>query len=84
MRLIDADALLETLNDNDINDWFSKDFLFEAITNAPTVQREGWVSVPFDLLDSFPEINLGNYGDEEVRNLNNWGIELVNSAAPKE
>lgn len=48
MRLIDADALLEALKDNDINDWFSKDFLFETITNAPTVQREGWVSVPIE------------------------------------
>lgn len=52
MRLIYADALLEALKDNDINDWFSKDFLFEVITNAPTVDREGWVSVDKDLLET--------------------------------
>ena len=46
MRLIDADALLEALN----KQWHYIEFdgdkdVIEAITNAPTVQREGWVSI---------------------------------------
>lgn len=28
-----------------------------------------------ELADAFPEINPGNYGDQEVTALNNWGIE---------
>ena len=29
------------------------------------------------LLEAFPEINLANYGDDEVRALNQWGIDVV-------
>lgn len=45
-RLIDADALLEDLSIHLIRSGsvlFSNDVL-TLITNAPTVQREGWVS----------------------------------------
>jgi len=50
----------------------------------PAVQREGWVSVPIEIIDRFPEINMGNYSDDNVYELNNWGIEIVQSiqAAP--
>ena len=46
MKLIDADALLE-----DVNVWLNnhKDDdrnIFDVLNDAPTVQREGWVSVP--------------------------------------
>lgn len=52
-RLIDADALkkaLKTLSfpielDSNVMTMFTHDVV-NAITNAPTVQREGWVSVP--------------------------------------
>ena len=49
MRLIDADALLEELNaaweDNVLS---TLGDAVRIITNAPTVQREGWISVPID------------------------------------
>lgn len=46
MRLIDADALLEALEQAlNGNRYIS---LIDLINNAPTVQREGWVSVPID------------------------------------
>ena len=45
MRLIDADALLASLSSTDM----VKDYgVVKAITNAPTVQREGWVSMPIE------------------------------------
>lgn len=52
MRLIDADALkkaLKTLSfpielDSNVMTMFTHDVV-NAITNAPTVQREGWVSL---------------------------------------
>lgn len=52
MRLIDADALLEALKQvlNENNQ--SHAHIFNVVTNAPTVQREGWVSVE----DRLPEI----------------------------
>ena len=49
-RLIDADALLEDLSIHLIRSGsvlFSNDVL-TLITNAPTAQREGWVSVPIE------------------------------------
>ena len=42
-RLIDADALLEAIKADRYTN--AQDAIF-FITNAPTVQREGWVSVP--------------------------------------
>lgn len=53
MRLIDADALLEELTklpniylDSELIVY--KKAVVQKITNAPTVKREGWVSVPID------------------------------------
>lgn len=45
---------------------------------------DGWVAVPVEIIDRFPEINMGNYTDDNVYELNNWGIEVVQSiqAAP--
>ena len=44
-RLIDADALLEALADKFVS---VNGNVIELINNAPTVQREGWVSVPIE------------------------------------
>lgn len=48
MRLIDADALLKTLTVFDEKYTLQKSDVFHHIENAPTVQREGWVSVPIE------------------------------------
>lgn len=42
MRLVEADALLEALADKFAS---VNGNIIELITNAPTVEREGWVSV---------------------------------------
>ena len=34
------------------------------------------VIVPRELLDRFPEINMANFGADEVELLNDWGIEV--------
>lgn len=44
---------------------------------------EGFVMVPVDLLDKFPELNEFNYSHDDVCELNAWGIDLVLSAAPE-
>jgi hypothetical protein len=38
--LISRKALIEFLTDNDVNMWFSNDFIFEAIKNAPTIEAD--------------------------------------------
>lgn len=45
MRLIDADALLEAMS-NETSVYFTA--YVALVKNAPTVQREGWVSVPIE------------------------------------
>ena len=49
-RLIDADALLEFIHNNFKAEWDypSVEDVTEIIANAPTIQREGWVSVPIE------------------------------------
>lgn len=47
MRLIDADALLEAIEKR-FGKWVLLQGIKDLITNAPTVQREGWVSVPIE------------------------------------
>ena len=44
---------------------------------------EGFVMVPVELLDRFPELNEFNYSHDDVCELNAWGVELVLSAAPE-
>ena len=44
-RLIDADALLEAITNEYYMDTAD---VVNLITNAPTIQREGWVSVPIE------------------------------------
>lgn len=50
----------------------------ELESRTPPAQvPDGFVLVPRELLDRFPEINLANYGQDEVDALNAWGIEVV-------
>ena len=43
---------------------------------------EGWTPVPTEILDRFPELNMSNYGHDDVAELNAWGVELVLAAEP--
>lgn len=69
MRLIDADALLESLKDNGTiykDDFKNNEFIYfsdalDLITNAPTIQREGWVSVPIEPTKEMQEAAIDNY-----------------------
>lgn len=63
MKLIDADALFESINNIEHIDLvgFNYEFIKDIITNAPTVQREGWVSVE----DRLPEFML--YAGEPLK-----------------
>ena len=48
-RLIDADALLEAMNNFYTDEYFiGAKAVKNVITNAPAVQREGWASVPIE------------------------------------
>jgi hypothetical protein len=54
---------------------------------APALQAamqcpEGWVLVPVELLDQFPELNPSNYDHHDACALNAWGVEVVLAAAP--
>ena len=63
-RLIDADALFIELTN-----WMDKKYdqrsIYDLITNAPTVQREGWVSVPDieTLAKEHDVYEVGDYGN---------------------
>ena len=43
---------------------------------APAQPQSDGVIVPRQLLDRFPEINMSNFGADEVELLNDWGIEV--------
>jgi hypothetical protein len=56
MRLIDADALLEAIKADRYTN--AQDAIF-FITNAPTVEREGWVSVePIWIVNNLGELGV--------------------------
>ena len=42
---------------------------------------EGYSLVSDELLSEFPELNQSNYGQDEIDALNQWGIDVVKSAA---
>lgn len=48
-----------------------------------TIDTDKWRLVPIELIEAFPEINLNNYGEDEVRAVNEWGIGVVTAAAPQ-
>ena len=52
----------------------------EAALLAP--QAEGWVMVPAEIVNRFPEINPSNYDHGDACALNDWGVELVLAATP--
>lgn len=41
---------------------------------------DGYSLIANEILDRFPELNMSNYGHDDVGALNNWGVELVLSA----
>jgi hypothetical protein len=55
----------------------------KAALQSQVSNTDGWVMVPVEVLDKFPELNTSNYNNDDVCELNAWGIELVLSAAPK-
>lgn len=59
-RLIDANALLEQVDKigAKVMIW---SYIRGLITNAPTVQREGWVSVPIEPTKKMQEAAIDNY-----------------------
>jgi hypothetical protein len=54
----------------------------EALKAAGAGVPAGWVMVPKEILDRFPEINPSNYDHDDACALNDWGVEVVLSAAP--
>lgn len=50
-----------------------------AILTQPA-PMQGWMLVPADLIDNFPEINPNNYDHDQVCDLNDWGCDLVLAA----
>jgi hypothetical protein len=97
-RLIDADALLHKLVLEKVDlrrchngfDFIATmkelkilcDEYHQAITNAPTIQREGWVSVP---IEPTPEMikNIRGFNDSLDRTFKLYYQKMI-SAAPKE
>ncbi len=55
-----------------------KDMIVSALRARPPV-AEG---VREELISRFPEINPGNYNDDDVEALNNWGLEVVAARSP--
>ena len=52
--LISRKALLESISkigDQGYKHHLNKQYVYDLITNAPTVEREGWVSVPIEKLN---------------------------------
>ena len=68
-RLIDADALLEAFKEKS-NTIYNKEWrLFDIedlITNAPTVDREGWVSVPIEPTEEMLKAGVRAYKNNDV------------------
>lgn len=54
-----------------------------GISEHPPAVPDGYALVPMALIDSFPELNLSNYGPDDVDALNAWGISLVLAADQK-
>ena len=62
MRLIDADALIQVMKALRVHE--RHDVMIHALSivaNAPTVQREGWVSVPIEPTREMQEAAIDNY-----------------------
>jgi hypothetical protein len=86
-RLIDADALLEAIK----NKYGANGGgIIDLITNAPTVQHEGWVSVPIEPTDemideAFKICEIKPFGKYKTGNdVRRAVYKAMLSAAPKE
>ena len=79
-RSIDADALLEAYKNSKEIRTYDYD-IARLITNAPTVQREGWVSVPIEPTEEMKRALFKNliHADDEA-----YVIKAIIEAAPKE
>lgn len=93
-RLIDADALLKVvlklnrhLRVDGANHVLTIDFdtTLDLITNAPTIQREGWVSVPIEPTEVMLEAVLNGtpYADDN-KQLMCGAYKAMLAAAPTE
>lgn len=82
-RLIDADALLEYFRE--FGHFSSDDYIVETITNAPTIHREGWVSVPIEPTEVMLEAVLNGtpYADDN-KQLMREAYKAMLAAAPTE
>lgn len=74
-------ALLDSIASKVADDVDAR-FLQVAQSEQAVPVLEGYVMVPVDLLDKFPELNEFNYSHDDVCELNAWGIDLVLSAIP--
>lgn len=64
--------------DLDMNDQSAINAIRAALLAAPP----GYVLVPVELIDAFPEINPSNYDHDDACRLNAWGCELVTATTP--
>ena len=55
----------------------------ERLRSQRVAVPEGYVLVPEEIIDRFPEINPSNYDHDDACALNAWGVELVLSASPQ-
>lgn len=79
-EIIEALAILP--DDSALKAWLES-YEYAELAEKRDAIPEGWVLVPKEILDRFPEINPSNYDHEDACNLNEWGIELVLASAPK-
>ena len=93
MKLIDADALLEAMKDRVViepkyGNWIYEASMIDLITNAPTVQREGWVSVPIEPTEEMIQDGYTALMEWDARTGEDIGIgdvyKAMIQAAPKE
>ena len=64
-----------------------RDMLIDKLTEELQAAKaqavpDGYTLISTEILDRFPEINLSNYGPDEVDALNAWGIEVVTASVP--
>ncbi len=65
-------------------DGIPKEYWIDSARAAlAAIEASGLVMVPKELVIRMPELNLNNYGSDDVEILNDWAIALVLSARPK-
>ncbi len=85
-RLIDADALLEAMNNFYTDEYFiGAKAVKNVITNAPTVQRDGWVSVPIEPTEEMIAVafehlilcNVENVDGDDIRSAIRYAVQAA-------